>query len=531
MRVWCASLLVAAGLLSGCSEQAQHNELLVGIEAEPERFDPLTVRNPKSFIAVWQLYEGLFTLDNQGRIAPSLAESWHTDDSVTWRITLRDGILFHESPIFASAGTRKVTARDVVASYVAFCSPRAYAAFLLTDSIAGCADYNTGKSDSVKGIRQIDERTVEIRLIQPEPFFLNRLTTAWIAIFPEELMAPRYDDVRGLDLVVGTGPYRMLSRSNSEIALERNPQYWNSDAAGDLDRLTFRVITNDEARLAELRRGGIDLMILPPTFYPTALSADGVLKAEYAEGFQTHSYSTFNSHMIGINNELITDLHLRRAMNFGVDRRLIVEKLFYGLADITGGTIPPGINGYQPPFDPASPYDPEQAKAELARSGYDGAPIEMLVHEQVSSEQIGQLFQSQMKDIGVNISLKKTDFNSAIGRMVKGDAPLFSMFLDYVFSSPEQILLNIFISAKRPVPNFWQFSDPAIDQAIEGLRSYEGDTVARSEEIEEQIMQQAPAIFLYRLNQMALYSNRFGILSVNPHGHFDFSRLKLAAPD
>lgn len=527
---WISSLLVLLVVLgmAGCSDETAASELIVGIEAEPERFDPITIKNPKGFIVVWQIYEGLFSLDDEGQIAPALAESWETNDSVTWRINLRKGVMFHESEIFNTPSrTRPVTAKDVVASYTAFCSAASYPAFLLTDSVVGCADYNTGEAQSVEGIKQIDDHTIELRLINPEPFFLNRLTTPWIAIFPEELMAPQYEDRRGLDLAVGTGPYRMLSRTSSEIALKRHSAYWDKTASGDISSLVFRVITNDEVRLAEFRKGGIDLMILPPVLYPAVLEPDGALKSEYTDDFRTQIYSTFNSHMIGINNNTISDVHLRRAMNFGVDRRLIVQKLFYGLADITGGTTPPGINGYQAPFAVDSLYNPELARQELAQSAYDGEPIELLVHEQVASEQIGQLFQSQMKDIGVNIQLTKVDFNSAIGRMIGGEAPMFSMFLDYVFSSPELILLNIFSSDKRPVPNFWQFSDPDIDAEIQELRNMSSNAaVKESAGIEQRIMEQAPSIFLYKLNQLILYSNKYGDLPINGHGYFRFNKLQ-----
>ena len=300
--------------------------------------------------------------------------------------------------------------------------------------------------------------------------------------------------------------------------------------SGDISRLVFRVITNDEVRLAELRKGGIDLMTLPSVLYPAVLEASGMPKSEYKD-FRTQAYSTFNSHMIGINNNIISDVHLRRAMNFGVDRRLIVQNLLYGLADITGGTIPPGLNGYQSPFDVDSLYNPELARQELSQSDYGGDPIELLVHEQASSEQIGQLLQAQMKDVGINIQLTKVDFNSAISRMVAGEAPLFSMFFDYVFSSPELVLLNIFSSDKRPVPNFWQFSDPDIDEEIQGLREMSSDVaVKKSAEIEQRIMDQAPAIFLYKLNQLILYSNRYGDLTVNGHGYFRFNRLQSREP-
>jgi ABC-type transport system substrate-binding protein len=150
-----------------------------------------------------------------------------------------------------------------------------------------------------------------------------------------------------------------------------------------------------------------------------------------------------------------------------------------------------------------------------------------LVHELANSEQIGQIFQQQMKAIGVRIKLTKLDFNSVLSRMVKGDAALFSMFFEYVFSSPEPILFNLFTTAKRPVPNFWQFSNLGIDKEIESLRSVASrdESIKKSAAIEKAIMDESPAIFLYRQKYVVMYSKKFEGLVVNGHGHYQLEKL------
>lgn len=514
----------------GCSKQpSAPDKLVIGIGAEPERFDPLTMKNPKNFIIAWQIYEGLLGLDENGRINPVIAEKWETSDSQTWRFHIRRNIRFHDASLFGpSKRGRLVTAHDVVASYTAFCSPAAYPAFLLMDSIAGCADYNAGKSKTVEGVRAIDDYTVDISLIKPEPFFLNRLTNPWIAIFPREALSPEHKEAWGLDTAVGTGPYRLVSRGDTEIVLERNTDYWDKGLPAAIPRLVFRVIKSDPVRLGELRKGGVDLMVLPITLYPAVLNQDGSVKPDYADNFNIFNNATFNSHMLGFNLLSVADLHLRRAMSYGLNRKEMARELFYGLADVTGGTVPPGINGYVSVMDADKLHDPVRAREELAKSKYQGEPIELLVHDQMGSEQIGQLFQAQMKTLGVDIQLTRLNFNSVIGRMVKGDAPMFSMFFDYVLSSPEPILINLFSSSKRPVPNFWQFSDPTIDEELEELRGMEAEeAVKASAQIEQRIVEQAPALFLFRLRQMVLYSEHFENLSVNPHGQYSFAGMRV----
>jgi ABC-type transport system substrate-binding protein len=524
---------VAVGLVAVLRKQRSPvdvpapTELVVGIDTEPERLDPLTIKSPRTFIVSWQIYEGLFGLDQRGQITPIVAESWTTDDYQTWRVVLRKDVRFHPSPLFGSpTATRPVDSADVVASYTEFCSARAYPTFILTDSLRGCAEYNQGKAAAVDGITAVDEHTVEFRLLKPEPFFLNRLTTAWIAIFPREVLDPKYSDSWGLEFAIGTGPYRLVRRSETEVVLDSNVDYWDAASQPQVPKLVFRVIKSDSIRLAELKKGRIDMMILPPLLYPSALAAEGELKRELKDGFASVNFSTFNTHMIGFNLTRVPDVHLRRAMNFAVNRQDIRQTLLYGHADMTSGPVPPGMNSFLPNTDPASLYDPAAARRELALSSYKGEPLEMLVHQLANSEQIGQLFQSQMKAIGINIQLTKVDFNSAIARIIKGDSPLFSMFFDYVVSSPEPILIDLFSASKRPVPNVFQLAVPSVDAELEALRfAPPGTSIRRCAVIEDEIMALVPGIFLYRQREVVLLSKRFAGLSINPHGHFLLSAV------
>lgn len=532
-RSWGIMFLALACVvfLGACTESTstKTSQLIIGIESEPERLDPLTMKSPKTFILSWQIYEGLLGLDSVGNVAPRLAERWESEDNQTWIFHLRDNVFFHESPLFGEDNkSRRVTASDVLWSYTAFCSPTAYASFLLTDSIKGCVAYNGGKAKSVEGLKVINERTFQITLIKPDPFFLNRLTTAWIAIFPKEASGVLFKDEWGLRMAVGTGPYRLESRSDSEIVLIQNSKYWDNSRLPKVNKLVYRVLKNDQIRLAELNKGNIDLMAVPSALFPEVLKVDGQLKQNYVQNFQTLTYETFNTHMLGINMNIVTDVHLRRAMYYGTDRSTIVKNLLYGYADVTGGTIPPGMRGYNPPYDVAKLYDPERAKKELSQSDYKGEAVEVFVHELANSEQIGQIFQSQMKKLGINIKLTKLDFNGVIGRIVKGEAPMFGMFLEYVFSSPEPVLQNMFTSAKRPVPNFWQYSNANVDREIEALRTISDNAEAnrRSATIEKEIMQDVPAIFLYREKYVVMYSKKFTDLSINRHGHFQFEGVR-----
>ena len=514
-------------LTRGRSSGGDPHRLIVGLDSEIERLDPLTIKNPKTFIVSWQIYEGLLGLSADGKVVPKIADKWTSGDNRIWRFHVRDGVFFHASKIFgAGLKGRQVKADDVVSSYTAFCGANAYPAFLLTDILEGCSDYNSGKAGSVSGIRKIDDMTVEMTLIKPEPFFLNRLTSPWIAIFPREALDPANKDSWGLVEAVGTGPFQLVRSSASEVELKRNPNYWDRSSNGSINDVTYRVIKNDPARLAAIHDGSIDLTLAPTSLYPSIFDKTGAPKAELLARLQLIKYATFNSHMIGFNVLKMPDVNLRRAISHGIDRQRIVEALFYKQAQVNGGTVPAGMNGYVSAIPIDSLYNSDLAKQELAQSGYKGEPIELLVHDQAGSEQIGELVQSQLKEIGVNITLTKVDFNTALGRIVKGDVPMFSMYFDYVFSSPELVLDNMFASSKRPVPNFWQFSDPTIDARLNDLRSLDHvEAMKQSAAIEAAVVGEAPAAFLFQLTPVALERRGLRPVQVNAHGYFDFANL------
>jgi ABC-type transport system substrate-binding protein len=415
----------------------------------------------------------------------------------------------------------------VLYSLSRFCSADSYSSFLVLDYLEGAGEYNQGKADRVTGLKVKDPYTLQVTLVKPVPFFINHISTPVLAVFPEEMEKKEYAEKAGLTMAVGTGPFVFRSMTETEVILNKNENYWDKRNVPRLDRIVFRVIKNDQTRLVSLKRGHIDLMVLPSSLFETVFNRDGTLRDEFGKNYEAKSVATFNSHLIGINNKAVTDENLRRAMFWGTDRAQMVASILYGHADVTGGTVPPGINSYQPPFE-KSLFDIEKARRYVEKSAYKGEPIELLIHDLANSEQIGQIFQAQMAKIGVKIVLKKMDYGSVIGRMVKGESQLFSMFFEYAFSSPEPILINLFSTSKIPVPNFFHFSDPSVDSMLGNLYKMtdKKGSVKFCAEIEAKIMEEAPALFLYRQKYVVLYSKNLASIEVSGNSHYFLEKVR-----
>lgn len=500
------------------------SSLVVGVENDLTNLDPIKSQEPYSLRVIGQIFEGLVSLDGSNRLQPGLAESWsHNETYDVWTFQIRRGVYFHEDDSFGTTRTREVTAQDVVESFQRVVSKDSYPQFVLADALLGVQEFQAGTADSVAGLRTVNPMTVEMRLQKPEPAFLHRLTSPWFSVFPREAVALG-PDVFGRTKAIGTGPYKLLSRSDTEVRLTRNERYWRGNKSG-YDRITFRVIKNEQIRLAELRNGSISLMALPLALVPAVVEGDPSsggevrLKQPYMESFVVRSFPTFNSHFIGMNCEKL-DVHLRRAISLAIDRHEALRAVAHGAGTLTAGTVPVGLLGYAPPY-PGDIFDLERAKNELAQSSFDPRrnEIELLVHDKDNSEQLGQLVQAQLGRIGLRLALQRLDYNTVVERMIKGDTQAFVLALEYVFSAPEPILNNIFHSEKIPVPNFWRYNNPAVDGGLDQLRLVGDRSKAnsRAQQIEKQIIDDAPAAFLYQLSNPVIF--RAGVNGVAVNGH------------
>ena len=515
-------------VFSSCRQEAQRDvkqtELVFGVENDLINLDPIKAQEPYTLQVLGQMFEGLVTLNEKNEIVPALAESWsHNEDFTVWQFQIRKGVYFHEDDVFGTQKTREMTAEDVKDSFQRVVSKDSYPSFVLADIVLGVSDFQSGKTQNVAGIRTNGTQTFEIQLQKSEPYFIYRITSPWFSVYPKEAVGTG-QDVFGRTKAVGTGPYKLVQRDDTEVVLEKNTKYWKP-VGGDVAKLHFRVIKNEQIRLSELRNGNISMTRLPLALAPSVINTDSTsgefsLKPPFNTDYTISSFPTFNTHLIGFNCDKM-DVHLRRAISLAINRQELVKAITFQTGVVTTGTVPVGLMGYQPPY-PGDIFNLEKAKEELKLSKFDASKqkIELLVHEKENTEQLGQLIQSQLKELGIELIIQKLDYNAVLGRMVKGDTQAFAISFEYVFSSPEPILNNIFNSEKIPVPNFWHYKNSEVDAQLDKLRTVSDRTIANgiAQNIEKQVIDDAPAAFLYQLKNLVLYRKNISNIAFNGHG-------------
>jgi len=478
--------------------------VVFALENEVATLDPVQIGDIFAFRVSAQAFEGLLELDDHGVVQPCVAERWTNNaDFTTWKFTIRRGVKFHA---VASVGfaSREVTASDVAFSLQRSMLAASAANFVLAGSVKGAADFQAGKTPTVSGLRVIDDRTIEIDLAKPEASFLHRLTNPYLAVFPREVVGKAGDNF-GKTVVSGTGPYRVDTIGVTEITLSKNPDYWRKLGAAAPKKLVFRIIKNDSVRLLEMQNGRIDCMRLVPALVNANVERNGsvlTLKGSLASAFTLSRVPTFSSYFVALNTERLKP-ELRKAMSLGVNRNEALNVVVNGIGRIRVGTVPEGCGGYRSPLS-EDIFNLAAAKEAFAKAGSNGTnKIELLVHEQDSTDVLGELLQNQLSAVGIKLEVKKLEFNTAIQRMIDGNFDAIALSFQYVYSDPEPILRSCYHSSNIPAPNFWRLRSDEIDSMLDQLSSQsDANGLAFAAKIEQRVNEEAPAVFLYEMDNL-----------------------------
>src|SRR2546425_359293 len=215
---------------------------------------------------------------------------------------------------------------------------------------------------NVKAVEVVDPSTVEFVLKEPRASFLAILTAGAASI-----VSPTAVKKLGVDYAlqpVGTGPFRYVAWDRGQrVVLERNAQYWKSPVK--VERVIYRPIVEDQARLTELLTGALDLIVGTPPDFVAQLENNP--KVTLLKQVGAHVW------YLGINNQKkpFDDKRVRQALNYAVNKEAIVRDVLKGTGSMSAGPVLPGTWGADAGLKPY-PYDPERARKLLADAGYPG---------------------------------------------------------------------------------------------------------------------------------------------------------------
>ncbi|KZL93424.1 peptide ABC transporter substrate-binding protein [Clostridium magnum] len=337
-RFICCILILSIMFSSGCVEksvQGNKNEelkdyMVYNLGKAPEDLIMLESYDLRQQDLLVNLFEGLVSEDDKGKINPAIAESWVlSNDDTCYTFKIRENAKWSDGS--------DINAEDFVTFFSELLSKdidNRYAEQLYY--IFGAEDYRKGKCDfNDVAVRAIDKKNLEIRLNYPCNYFLNILSQPIYSLrkLNDSLKTWKkdYKDI----LYSGSFIIDDLSYNN-DITLKKNINYWNEDSIKS-NEILLTCIDGSEATLAAFENNKIDLFTNPPISEFKDLVNSG--KAQTASSSDS-SLLIFNLKKEGI----VRDINLRKAISIGIDRSNIANEILNGTVKEALSYIPSNIS-------------------------------------------------------------------------------------------------------------------------------------------------------------------------------------------
>ena len=512
-----ASIVVTVLALAGPAAHAQSTApsgdepviLRVGLSADLTTDNVFAVSAGSDYTVATTEYDMLqkFAVAD-ATAAPSLATGCdHNEEYTQWTCKLRDGVLW-------SDGT-PLTSEDVAFSY----------RFVIDNKIPQYKSYFPGNPvfttpDPLTFVWTADE-----------PTFAPSMPP-WVYIVPEHVWS-QYDglplkeirDVSGMNPVV-SGPYMLTGWEHGQgFTMDRNPNFWGPEPT--VDRVDYRVYTNQEAMVQALKNNEIDIADgLTPSLINSVSNTPNISVQKVVSDWWLNLAFNF-----GGQNEnadplpALHDLTVRKAIQMAIDKNAIVNKVYQGAAT-PGDTIVRPASAFwhlDVPADQEFPFDPAGANTLLDDAGYadtngdgvredpsTGEPLEMQMpasSDTTGAVEAGELIVGFLKQIGIKVQLLPATDTKMNDYWGSGD---FDAYIWYWSGDPDpNYQLFVFTSEQCGSWSDGCWKDPHFDQLYEQQRSMMDQTQRQQIVLEAQQYEydQVPGVVLAYPNWLEAYRN------------------------
>jgi peptide/nickel transport system substrate-binding protein len=445
----------------------------VGWTNDPDSLNPLVGYESSSyevFALTYDLLVGFKTSDYshpQGAQATGLATSWsNSSDGKVWTFKLRSGVKCSDG--------QPLTAKDVAFTYN----------YIIQNQVANYTPY----TQFINHVEAPDDTTVVIYCDKPKANMLN----LWIPILPEHIWksvsGKAFTNFQMPKTIYGSGPFYTVERQVGKfVKMEVNPYYWRGKPT--VDEIVFENYQNQDTMGQDLKSGALQAAWNIPEATFHQMDTPPVHTITYPTiGFDELAFNCYTGPSLG--NPVCQDPAFRSALNWAVDRNVIVNNAYLGFAApgdtaCTAGYYPKGSIDWhwEPPADVKYGFDLTKCGQLLDAAGYplkngvrvdkNGKPITLRLFtrtESTSSLTAGKLITGWFEKVGLNIKLQPLDdgtITNKIVNTVNGKfTPDYDMFIwgwggDY----DPMFILSIFTSAQ--VYNGWSdsaYRNPTYDK-------------------------------------------------------------------
>lgn len=511
-----AALFLALGAHASpaYAESPKHGGTLTMLEfTNPSALCTIATTSAATAIVHSKIFDSLLEFEGPDmKPKPGVAESWSSSpDKLTWTFKLRKGVKFHDG--------HPMTSADVKFSM---------------EKIVGVFHSRGAKlMKLVKSVEAPDDYTVVFKLKSPVPFFLTSFEPGEAPILPMHILGSQ--NIKDKKLVrqspfmqhpIGTGPFKLVEfKKGSHIILERNPDYWMAGRPY-LDKIVYRILPDDSARVIAMEKGEADVATYGnvPEVEIERLGKLPHIKAT-SEGME--AIGPVANFTLNLRNKYLSNLKVRQALNYALDRKTIANVIWYGQARPTVTPFFPGSSYYDNKL-PMYEYSFDKANKLLDEAGFKRDPngirfklrIDFIPYG-ATWQRLAEYTKQQFKKIGVDSDLRSLDFagwNKAI--FTDWDFDLTATFgngyYDPVIGIARYYVTSS-ITKGASFTNASSWSNPQVDKLFEqaAVETDEGKRRQMFFKIQEFMYNELPHLHLVAMPTVTMYNKRVHGLTVN----------------
>jgi len=397
-------LLAVLAILTGCEAGQQPDSSLpsglvrVGMAQMPITLDPRFATDAASARVQEFVHRGLIKLDEHFNAQGDVAERWDQTAPLQWRFYLKSGIRFSDGALLQAA--------DVVATLNAVLDAKL--ASPLTASFAAIASVSAP-----------DSHTVVIQLKKQDASLLTHLN---LGILPASIAHASHRAHHA----IGCGPYQLGAWTDSALTLTRVKDATLSGRQPSPTSIRFISVKDPVTRILKLTRGELDFVQndLPPHLL-------SYIRTQPQLSMQTRPSTTFTYIGLNIQDSILKDVRVRRALALALDRDKLKQALFADLPELAETVLAPGHWAAAPL--PVIPFDPAAAEKLLDAAGFTRGKhgIRFAINYRTSTDptrlRLTTAIAAMWQMIGVDVSIESLEWGGFYARIKRGDFQVFSL--------------------------------------------------------------------------------------------------------
>lgn len=469
------ALSLAACGGGGCGTSEKSGKVIDGNELDAEQYyngylftEPSTLDSIKgndnySWSVLLNIMEPLTRLEEhdgkQERVGAG-AESWEAnEDGTVWTFKLRDN---------KWADGKAVTAADYAYGITQTLNPDAGSpnAFFITTIKNGVKVNNGELPVEELGVKVVDDKTLEITLENPTPYFMSLTDTR--AMYPvRQDLVEQYGESYGAEpeTVIGNGPFKIESwKHNSEIVLVKNEEYWDKDSV-NLEKVTWQIINDENAIFNSFFSGSLDGCTTGTQEWMDKF--DTMKNVERTDTVTpTLRYDFFNT-----KDEIFSNLNMRKAVTLAVNREdmatTIYQDTMYPAYSWVPQSVPTGEQGdyrdqVEEPLKAMMDEDPKELLLKgMEELGLGNDPSKLTIKYTLSAttqwaRNYGEYCQQMLQNVlGVNVELDFNEWGTFQSKTNNGEYQMANMVWAIDYNDP-MAMLEVLTSYANSIPTFWE---------------------------------------------------------------------------